>query len=369
MPLNPAPDRHIVYFLQGGGALGSYQMGVCEKLLQSGYHPDWVIGTSIGAINAAIIAGNPPEKRIAQLHAFWDSIATPPSPFDGMDSHGPFRQAENLWASMMCLSAGQPHFFAPRVVNPWLVQKAPLDELSFYDTTPLKENLAQLIDFDFLNTKSEQQVRLTLSAVHLEDGSSVYFDNTKEIIGPEHIMASGALPPGFPAIKIEGQYYWDGGLSYITPLSVLFDAKISGDLLCFMVDLFAAREETPSNVFEILIRKKDLQFANHYRHMLHYFCEIYHFRHALLELCADDPQLKNHPIYEKLESASLFTLNIVRFHYRNGPEDLWSKDFEFSPKTLKERFHTGIADVERALQSTHWQKPTPPFSGVAVHEF
>jgi NTE family protein len=375
MTLNPSPNRHIVYFLQGGGALGAYQLGVCKQLMESGYHPNWVIGTSIGAINAAILAGNPPQKRIAKMNEFWDSIASPPSPFDHVESHGTFRQAENLWTSLLCLLSGQPHFFSPRPINPWLLNDASVDQLSFYDTTPLNQNLERLIDFDLINDKTwkknnpDKWVRLTLSAVRLDDGTSAFFDNITEEIRPEHIMASGALPPGFPAIKIKDTYYWDGGLSYITPLSVLFDSKVDGDLLCFMVDLFANRKETPENMFEILIRKKDLQFANHYRHMLHYFCEIYHFRHALLELCAKDPSLKDHPIYEKLQSSELFTLNIVRFHYRDGPEDLLTKDFEFSPKTLRERYHSGVADVERALLSPHWQKPFPPYLGVALHEF
>ena len=152
--------------------------------------------------------------------------------------------------------------------NPWLIQDGAINELSFYDTSPLRNTLENLVDFNLLNEKNDNKVRLTLSAVRLQDGSSAYFDNTVEEITPDHIMASGALPPGFPAIRIKGHDYWDGGLSYITPLSVLFEGKVSGDIQCFMVDLFANRKETPKNMLELLIRKKDLEFANHYRHMM-----------------------------------------------------------------------------------------------------
>lgn len=366
MSPSPTPPDKTVFFLQGGGALGAYQMGVCKKLLMNHYEPDWVIGTSIGSINAAIIAGNPPEKRIAQLEAFWDSIATPTALFDWMDNDGYWRKAQNMWSANMALTMGQPNFFAPRLVNPWFVEHSTPDLISFYDTQPLKQNLERLIDFDLIN---EKKVRLTLCAVKISDGTLAFLDNTREIITPEHIMASGALPPGFPAIKLHDQYYWDGGLSYVTPLSILFESNISGNVLCFMVDLFANREKEPHNMFDINIRKKDMQFSNHYRHMLHYFCEIHHFRQALLELCESDPSLKSHPIFDKIQSNSLFNLNIVRFHYRNSPNDLFSKDFEFSPKSLVERCNAGMADVENALQTHGWQKPPPPSMGVVLHDF
>lgn len=367
MPSSSKPPPKNVYFLQGGGALGAYQLGVCKKLLSSGYEPDWVIGTSIGSINAAIIAGNPPEKRIEKLDEFWQSIATPTSSFDWMGDTGPMRKAQNMWSANMSLIMGQPNFYSPRLVNPWFIEHDTADNISFYDTTPLKLNLERLIDFDLIN---EKKVRLTLCAVQLADGTLSFFDNTRERITPDHIRASGALPPGFPAIEIDNKFYWDGGLSYVTPLSILFESDIQGELRCFMVDLFATREiKPPHNMFDIMIRKKDLQFSNHYRHMLRYFCEIHHFRQALLTLCENDPSLKDHPIFKKIQSSSLFTLDIVRFHYKTSPDDLYSKDFEFSPKSIEERCAAGIADVERALKSSGWKKPTPPEMGVTLHEF
>src|SRR5579883_913390 len=214
----------IVYLLQGGGALGAYQAGVCQALLEHQCEPDWVVGTSIGAINASIIAGNEPQDRIAKLKEFWNMVTVPVPEFIGPENNMLVLQSFNYWVAQWILMYGVPHFFKPKYITPSLFINNTPDKISFYDTTELRTTLEKVVNFKLINQK---RVRLTLGAVRIRGGLDVHFDNTKQIIGPEHIMASSALPPGFPAIKIDGEYYWDGGVSSNTPFSVLLEEKIS----------------------------------------------------------------------------------------------------------------------------------------------
>src|SRR5579872_4082400 len=233
----PVPAKAMpVLVLQGGGALGSYQAGAYHSLCHHDFAPEWVAGISIGAVNAAIVVGNPPEKRVARLKEFWE-MATAPVPWKphlvGEESRTAFHEAAAAWIATF----GVPGFFTPRFPPPLLWPPGSAQSLSYYDTAPLKATLLRLVDFDLINAK---QTRLSVGAVNVTTGNFAYFDSFKQIIRPEHIMASGALPPGFPPIEIDGEYYWDGGLVSNTPLHWVTEAGPPRNTLAFQIDLWSA---------------------------------------------------------------------------------------------------------------------------------
>lgn len=364
---NKSHDQ-IVYLLQGGGALGSYQVGVCESLLESGCHPNWIVGTSIGAINGAIIAGNKPENRIPKLHEFWNSITFPyPCYFDTQDNFL-VQEFQNHWYAQLAALFGLPNFFKPRIFNLQMLLSSTPDKISFYDTSELYETLKKVIDFDLINQK---KVRLTLGAVRIKAGRTVYFDNYCETIGPQHIMASSALPPGFPAIKIDDEYYWDGGLSSNTPFAVLLEEKAPQKLLCIIVNLFSFPNYLPSSLLEVYKYKKELEFASRHQRVLHYFSELHFLQHSLHEL---GKTRINHPELEKAlnkikKLGHPTALNIARFHYRDRQCNLWSKDYNFSHDAIREHWKAGLKDAEKALQDPSWMKFVENASGAVIHEF
>ncbi|OGT46113.1 MAG: hypothetical protein A3E83_08775 [Gammaproteobacteria bacterium RIFCSPHIGHO2_12_FULL_41_20] len=369
MPKKPHPYDQVVYLLQGGGALGAYQVGVCEALLESGCEPDWVVGTSIGAINSAIIAGNTPEKRIEKLNQFWNRAATPFPEMPVLEDNYLLRQVQKFWSSQWTLMFGVPGFFKPRILNPWLNFSNHPDQISFYDTRELRHTLEELVDFNLINSK---KVRLTLASVCVENGQLVYFDNTKQVIGPEHVMASGALPPGFPAIRIEGKNYWDGGIISNTPLHAVVSDKSKANLklLCIMVHLFSYDQRTPISLMEILKRKKDMEFSSRFHQILQALCKNHDLNHIIDQLVDKYAKFDSVENIKKLtKNASRKTINITRFHYRDDPSNLWSKDYEFSSQTLKEHRQTGYGDVKRALQDPCWLQAMPDDEGVVLHEF
>lgn len=341
----------VAFLLQGGGALGAYQVGVCQRLMDEGWQPDWVIGTSIGAINAAIIAGNAPQDRSDRLQAFWDRIVSTDF-FPIHTGEVALEKVKHFYAAEQALWNGQPNFFSLRQHNPWWESNITPDKLSFYDTQPLKETLKNIIDFDRLN---HQDVRVTLSALCLDEGILTQFDNRERELTVEHVMASGALPPGFPAIKIDEKYYWDGGISSNTPLMALLEEPGPKKILCFMIDLFSNQEDFPTNMMDVLKRKKDLEFASRYHRMLHYFCMLHRMRTAMAEVCKTVPAVKHHPAMSIMDHMAPCDLDIVRFHYTAKPSELWSKDFDFSRASVLDRQQTGYRDVDAALVQWHDQ--------------
>ena len=259
-PPRPASyDKKVGLVLQGGGALGSYQAGVYEALASSEYLPDWVAGISIGAINAAIIAGNAPEKRVAHLRKFWEEITEPTAwwPTGLSGTYATWQRAAGGMAAMMF---GQPGFFAPRALQEWFSQNAPT---SYYSTEALKETLERLVDFDRINNAKD--MRLSVGAVNVRTGRFAYFDSAKITIRPEHVMASGALPPGFPPVEIDGEYYWDGGLVSNTPLQYVLDFSPRRSRLTFQVDVFQGRGQLPTNLEEVNEREKDIRYSSRTR--------------------------------------------------------------------------------------------------------
>lgn len=309
---------HTVLVLQGGGALGAYQAGVYEGLAECGAAPDWVAGVSIGAINAALIAGNPPERRVERLREFWDRVSAqlPFTPLASMDSMRPmFDQMSTASAFVF----GVPGFFSPRLVPPFFALDGSIGALSFYDTQPLKATLEELVDFSLINL--DKGVRLSLGAVELRMGNSVYFDSKTTKIGAEHVLASGALPPGFPPVQIDGELYWDGGIVSNTPLWYVLDADARINALIFQVDVFSDAGEAPKNLVEVQERAKDIQYASKTRFNTNRVKEMESLRGSLRRVLGKLPAaLRADPDVKKLaEVAKPKAISLVHFINRHHP--------------------------------------------------
>jgi NTE family protein len=349
------PFECIALLLQGGGALGAYQGGVYQALSEANLHPDWVAGISIGAINSAIIAGNPPEQRVAKLRLFWEGITTNPlfdwvAAADQFAPKGDFaRSAFNQLSAAWAMIGGAPGFFALRQPAPWLHPGGCLEATSFYETKLLKATLEQLVDFDRINSG---ETRFSVGAVNVRTGNFVYFDNTTREIRPEHVMASGSLPPGFPAVEIEGEHYWDGGLISNTPLQWVVEHGPRQDTLAFQVDLWSARGEFPGDLAEVATRQKEIQYSSRTRANTDQFKRLQQMRCALATLLDNLPDdLKASEEVEILRSVADRKLySIVQLIYRSKHYEGNSKDFEFSRLTMEEHWRAGYHDAVRTLR-------------------
>lgn len=365
---------NISLLLQGGGALGAYQAGVFEALSEARLEPNWVAGVSIGAINAAIISGNPTEKRVERLREFWETITLqelalfPKALTQLVTANTPQHQALNRIAAMHALLLGIPHFFRPRPVVPWLEPQGAQTAISFYDTVPLKDTLERLVDFDRIN---HGDVRLTLGAVDVTHGDFTYFDSTKQKIAPEHVMASGALPPGFPPVGIGGRYYWDGGLISNTPLQWILEINDKLDMLVFQIDLWSPQGEFPQNMAEVLTRHKDIQYSSRTRSNTDRFKEQHRLRHAiaaLLDRLPDDlKQLPEAQFLDKYSDAR--TYNIIHLTYHNKPYEGYSKDFEFSRLSMRAHWKSGYDDTIKALRHPEILKRPQNEEGIKIFDF
>jgi NTE family protein len=367
------PFECIALLLQGGGALGAYQAGVYQALAEADLHPDWVAGISIGAINSAIIAGNPPEARVAKLRAFWEGITANPL-FDwtaAADQFAPkgniartlFNQMSAAWA----LFAGAPGFFAVRQPGPWLHPAGCLDATSFYETKHLKATLEQLVDFDRINSG---EMRFSVGAVNVRTGNLVRFENATRTIHPEHVMASGSLPPGFPAVEIEGEHYWDGGLISNTPLQWVFEHGPRQDTLAFQVDLWSARGEFPADLAEVATRQKEIQYSSRTRTITDQIKQRQKLRCAaatLLEKLPDD--LKDSEEARILRSAAdRKVYKIVHLIYRSRHYEGHSKDYEFSRLTMEDHWRAGYHDAVRTLRHQEALERPSPLEGVSTFD-
>jgi NTE family protein len=347
------PFERLALILQGGGALGSYQAGVYQALAEANLHPDWVAGISIGAINSALIAGNAPEKRVDRLREFWERVST--SPFgipdvEGFTDRDDFsRTILNQTRSLGALFGGAPGFFAPRVPPPYLNVSGSPAALSYYDVTPLKATLEKLVDFDLLNVGA---MRFSVGAVNIRTGNFSYFDNTQCHIRPEHVIASGSLPPGFPPAEIEGEYYWDGGLVSNTPLQWVLDNRPRQDTLAFQIDLWSARGEFPRNLLESETRQKEIRYSSRTRMVTDVFKKQQILRRATAKLLAEIPKnLLQTPEAEMLAlEADDKVYNLVQLIYRSRNYEGNCKDFEFSRRTMEEHWQSGYNDAIRTLR-------------------
>jgi NTE family protein len=355
-------DKRVALVLQGGGALGSYQAGVYEALSKSPYLPDWLAGISIGAINAAIIAGNAPENRVAQLRAFWEGITAPSSFWPVESGRSSYRQRRT--SSLNAIMFGQPGFFSPRPAAHWLFGATPT---SFYDTTELKCTLERLVDFDRINAR---EVRFSVAAVNVQTGNFAYFDNARMTIRPEHVMASGALPPGFPAVEIDGEHYWDGGLVSNTPLQYVLESVPRTSRLTFQVDLFPARGSLPTNLEEVCEREKDIRYSSRTRVITDIFRSMHDVRHNINKVWERLPEeLRRLPEARRLyEFGCVTTMDIVELVYRPSDPQGLSKDYEFSRTTMRERWAQGFADAEKTLHAAPWLLPMAPEVGARTFD-
>ena len=363
------PFECVALVLQGGGALGAYQAGVYEAFAEAGIEPDWFAGVSIGAINAAIIAGNPPDRRVERLHEFWTQVTTNRRwPWFG-DAGAKFVKGEtarnllNQVSANLGLANGANGFFAARMVTPWLQPGGTIEATSFYDTRELKRTLERLVDFDRLNTGT---TRLSVGAVNVRSGNFVYFDTTTHTISPEHIMASGALPPGLPAIEIEGEHYWDGGLVSNTPLQWVVDGVPRRDTLAFQVDLWSARGEFPRNVLEVITREKEIRYSSRTRAGTDQFKHIQRLRRAVAGLLEKLPEeLKHSPEAKVLSTAAdRKVYNIIHLIYPAKHYEGHSKDYDFSRLSMEEHWRAGYHDARRTLRHAEVLKRPDNHEGV-----
>ena len=359
-------DKQIALVLQGGGALGSYQAGVYEALAEQGYQPDWVAGISIGAINSAIIAGNAPEDRIARLREFWDQVSSP--------SAGWLELPLEVWqdsmrrlGAMSALMFGQPGFFRPNILHCWTTGTAPT---SYYDTSDLRGTLERLVDLDRINAR---ETRFSVGAVNVRSGNFVYFDTTTRTIKAEHVMASGALPPGFPAVEVDGELYWDGGLISNTPLQWVTSGGETGerhDTLAFQVDLWSSRGEAPADLAEVMMREKEIQYSSRTRYNTDNFRRLQTVRRTLAEALEKVP-----PEWLDNEAGRLLrsfgdrkVYSVVHLIYRSKNYEKQSKDYEFSAVSMRDHWQAGYNDTVRSLRHPEaLQRPTD-MSGVATFD-
>lgn len=374
-------EQLIAIILQGGGALGAYQAGVFEKLAASKIIPDWIIGTSIGAINGAIIAGNAPEHRVEKLRSFWASMAPAASWLDALTPAGwtemfsPFAPAlTSLSKNQAVLSAmtrGIHGFFEPR---PWpcLDANAPvaLADAGFYDTVPLRQTLLDHVDFAYLN---DGPVRLSVCAVDVETAEFRVFDTADKAqgpIGPEHVMASGALPPAFPPILIDGRAYWDGGIYSNTPLEVLLNEERNRDALVFMVDLWDPTEGLPTSMAAVMDRMKSIQYTGRTTAQIQVRKRIEDLQKAIRLLAEQLPadRLKDPVVAELAAKGADRTVNVVRLIMKALDGDDQFRDVDFTDATVDARWAAGQADIARALHHKQWLKPVPPHAGLVIHE-
>ncbi|AOK06060.1 patatin-like phospholipase family protein [Burkholderia sp. AU28942] len=357
------PYDEIGVVLQGGGALGSYQAGVYEGMAEVGVEPTRIAGVSIGALNTAIIAGNAPADRTDALRGFWNTISQPGDPFahvgacmsawPGLADVG--RRWSSAWAAARTLMEGQDGFFSPRMHVPFagFGGKRP-DQVSYYDTSALRETLLRYANFDRIN---DGNIRVSVGAVNVRTGNLVYFDNTKMRLAPEHFIASGALPPGFPAVEIDGEFYWDGGLVSNTPLTEIIRESQHRDTLVFQLDLWSARGKLPGDFLDVSERTKDIQYSSRTRAITAFMSQ--NQKHAqmikaLLEHIPEHVRLAHPLLREAQKTADGSAVNVVHLIYKNKTFEGHYKDYEFSKDTMREHWASGLEDIRRSFGHPEW---------------
>ena len=344
----PLPDC-VTLVLQGGGALGSYQAGVIEALGETGIEIDWVAGISIGAVNAAIFAGNPCERRVERLHDFWNTVTSALPSFPLMMGEQA-REWAHEWSAGAVLWAGVPGFFTPRMFPPSLATPGTPEALSFYDSSPLEATLDRLIDWDLLNSGA---VRLSVGAVDVESGNFRYFDTREMRLDARHIMASGALPPGLPPIEIDGRLYWDGGLVSNTPLSHVMDNQY-GDMLVFQVDLFSSEDDRPRTISDVIAREKEIRFSSRTRQISAERIRRRQDRQAMRRVLDKlPPELADDPDVADLRARSAeLPVNLVHLIYRAHEWESGARDFEFSARSMADHWSAGQAAIAQTMAHT-----------------
>jgi NTE family protein len=357
-------NQRVVLVLQGGGALGAYQAGVYQGLHEAGVEPDWVVGTSIGAINGALIAGNAPVERTRRLTEFWGRVSGP-----GLNGWPPLATVTSDLASFETLVWGVPGFFERNPLAAWGL-RAPVgvNQAAFYNTDPLKATLSELVDFDQIR---DRHTRLTVGAVNVCSGQMKYFDSHHMPVHLEHVMASGALPPGFPAVEIDGQPYWDGGIYSNTPVEVVLDDNPRCDSVIFAVNVWHPRGEAPQSIWQVLGRQKDIQYASRVVSHIARQEQLHRLRHIIKELSARLPakELQDPKVRDMIAYGCNTTMHIVSLLAPRLDGDDYTKDIDFAESRVRARWDAGYSDVCRALMEKRWQHEPDPLVGVHVHEW
>jgi NTE family protein len=356
-------QRQVVLVFQGGGALGAYQAGVYQALHESGIEPDWIIGTSIGAINASLIAGNEPENRLDRLEEFWRRMRR--KEFWGLSNWPGLSDTTSYWSTLL---GGIPGFFEPNPLA-FLGAHYPLgqDKAGFYSTAPLEKTLTDLVDFALIERCTP---RLTVGAAHVRTSEMRYFDSRKTAITARHIMASGALPPAFPAVRIDGELYWDGGILSNTPTEAIFDDNPRRNSLIFAVHIWNPMGSEPETIWEVLHRQKDVQYSSRVASHLARQRQVHKLRHVVSELVKLIPEdARNHPVVKDLaEYGCLTRMHVVRLLAPRLDNENHTKDIDFSPTGIRLRWEAGRADTARALRRAPWNDACDPLEGVILHE-
>jgi NTE family protein len=354
----------VVLVLQGGGALGAYQVGVYQALHEAGVEPDWVIGTSIGAINASLIAGNGPENRTERLREFWCRM-----------QHSPWAELLGAWpvigpwaANLTTMAQGIPAFFRPNLPA-FLGPHVPLgsEAASYYDTSPLARTLSELVDFDRINRR---ETRLTVGAANVRTSEMRYFDSRDMDLDVRHVMASGALPPAFPAVRIDGDLYWDGGILSNTPLEAVFDDNPRRNSIVFATHIWNPQGPDPDTIWQVMSRQKDIQYASRTTSHLARQKQIHRLRHVITELVNRLPEAdrKTQVIKELAVYGCLTRMHVVRLLAPSLDGEDHTKDIDFSPSGIRERWEAGYADTSRVLELAPWTGEFDPMEGFILHE-
>ena len=359
----PQEQRQVVLVFQGGGALGAYQAGAYQALHESGIEPDWIIGTSIGAINASLIAGNEPDNRVERLEEFWRRMRR--KEFWGLSNWPGLVDTTSYWSTVL---GGIPGFFEPNPLA-FLGAHYPLgrDNAGFYSTAPLEKTLTELVDFALVK---RCMPRLTVGAAHVRSSQMRYFDSRGTAISVRHVMASGALPPAFPAVRIDGELYWDGGILSNTPTEAIFDDNPRRNSLIFAVHMWNPMGVEPETIWEVLHRQKDIQYSSRVANHIAKQRQVHKLRHVVSELVKFIPaEKRNHPVVKDLAEYGCRTqMHVVQLLAPRLDNENHTKDIDFSPTGIRLRWEAGYADTIRALQRSPWDDACDPLEGVILHE-
>ncbi|MYM94227.1 patatin-like phospholipase family protein [Duganella vulcania] len=348
----------VVLALQGGGALGAYQVGVYQAMHEAGVEPDWVIGTSIGAINGAIIAGNEPRYRMDRLRQFWHRMEQNALGFSFMP---------RALANAVTMGQGIPAFFEPNLSSWWNPDaKVGIEHASFYQTAPLRTTLDTLVDFDYIN---DRRTRLTVGAVNARTGAMRYFDSRKEALGASHVMASGALPPAFPSVRIDGAPYWDGGIFSNTPIEAVLDDEPRRSSVIFSVQVWNPDGSEPQSMLQVLDKYKEIQYASRASN-IEQQRKLHRLRHVIrqLTLHLSDEAAMSPEVRELASWGCGTTMHVVSLKApRIGGED-HTKDIDFSAAGIRARWQAGYEDTRRMIALRPWDREIDPIEGIAIHE-
>jgi NTE family protein len=354
----------VVLVLQGGGALGSYQAGVYQALQEARIEPDWIVGTSIGAINASLIAGNAPQDRLARLIEFWSRVRRAPQ----LDFRGVLPGFSDRLSYWTTLTRGIPGFFTPNpLAHAGDFYPLGADQAGYYSTAPLEATLAELVDFDLIN---DGNPRLTVGAAHVRSSQMTYFDSRRCKLDVRHIMASGALPPAFPAVRINGELYWDGGILSNTPTEVVLDDDPRRDSLIFTVHLWNPVGAEPNTMAEVLNRHKDVQYSSRIASQITRHHQTHRLRHVINELAARLPEIEREraEVRELMSYGCQTRMHVVQLLAPQLDHEDHAKDVDFSPSAIRRRWDAGYAHTKAVLAREPWVDQFDPLSGVILHE-